>query len=95
MRCLFWNIRGFGRKGHWTLLKEYLRNHHIDVVCFQETVKQEFTDLELCSLEVVGWIFWHWLPATGRSGGMLMGFRDSRFEIGNIDMGQYCHGLVA
>ncbi|KAK1647115.1 hypothetical protein QYE76_064920 [Lolium multiflorum] len=90
-RC--WTVR-FGRRrtrtqGRRTLLKEYLRNHHIDVVCLQETVKQEFTDQELRSLEVGEKFFWHWLPATGRSGGMLMGFKDSRFEIGNIDLGQF------
>jgi hypothetical protein len=51
--------------------------------------------LELRSLEVGEKFFWHWLPATGRSGGMLMGFRDSRFEIGNIDMGQYFLSVTA
>jgi exonuclease III len=52
MRCLFWNIRGFGRRGRRTLLKEFLRKRRIDDVCLQETIKQEFTDTELRSLEL-------------------------------------------
>jgi endonuclease/exonuclease/phosphatase family metal-dependent hydrolase len=89
MRCLFWNIRGFGRKGRRTLLKEYLRLHRIDVVLLQETIKQDFTDVELRSLEVGERLFWDWLPATGQSCWMLIGVRDSVFEVGSIDRGQY------
>jgi exonuclease III len=89
MRCLFWNIRGFGRRGRRTLLKDYLREHKIDIVILQETIKQDFTDLELRSLEVGDKFFWCWLPANGHSGGMLMGVRDSSFEVGVVDMGQF------
>jgi exonuclease III len=68
MRCLFWNIRGFGRRGRRTLFKEFLRKHRIDVVCLEETIKQDFTDLELRSLEVGEKFVCVWLPATGHSG---------------------------
>ncbi|KAK1608743.1 hypothetical protein QYE76_032416 [Lolium multiflorum] len=53
---------GVRRSGAPTLLKEYLRSHQIDVVCLQETVKQDFTDQELRSLEVGEKFFWSWLP---------------------------------
>jgi hypothetical protein len=33
-------------------------------------------------LEVEDKFFWSWLPANGHSGGILVGFRDSVFEIG-------------
>ncbi|XP_071683220.1 uncharacterized protein [Lolium perenne] len=88
MRALFWNIRGFGRRGRRTLLKEYLRLHRIDLVLLQETIKQDFTDAELTSLEVGEKFFWSWLPANGHSGGMLLGVRDSLFEVGRMDRGQ-------
>jgi exonuclease III len=52
MRCLFWNIRGFGRRGRRTLLKDFLRLHRIDIVVLQETIKQDFTDAERRSLEI-------------------------------------------
>jgi exonuclease III len=89
MRALFWNIRGFGRRGRRTLLKEYLRLHRIDLVFLQETIKQDFMDTELRSLEVGDKFFWLWLPANGHSGGMLVGARDSIFEVGAFDRGQF------
>ncbi|XP_071683742.1 uncharacterized protein [Lolium perenne] len=89
MRALFWNIRGFGRRGRRTLLKDYLRIHKIDLVCLQETIKQDFTDQELRSLEVGDKFFWCWLPANGHSGGMLLGLRDSIFDVGRISLGQF------
>jgi exonuclease III len=77
MRILFWNIRGFGQQGHYTLLKDYLCNHHIDVFCLEEMIKEDFTDQELKSLEVGENFYWAWLPANGHSGGMLLGLCDS------------------
>jgi hypothetical protein len=65
---IFWNIRGFGVRGRRTLLKDYLRTHHIDIVCLQETIKQDFTDQELRSLEVGEKFIWWWLPATDTQG---------------------------
>ena len=73
MRVLFFNIRGFGRSGRRTLIKDLLRNHKIDIVCLQETIKQDFTDFELQGLEVGENFYWCWLPAVGHSGGMLLG----------------------
>ena len=52
MRILFWNIRGFGRTGRRMLLRELLCKHRIDIICLQETIKQDFTDSELESMEV-------------------------------------------
>ena len=89
MRALFYNIRGFGRAGRRTLIKNLLREHRIDIVCLQETIKQDFTDVELQSLEVGEKFFWCWLPASGHSGGILLGLRDSAFEVESSDRGQY------
>ena len=89
MRILFWNIRGFGRAGRRTLLRELLCKHRIDIICLQETIKQDFTDMELESIEVGDKFFWCWLPAVGHSGGMLLGLRDSMFEVESTDRGQY------
>ncbi|KAK1693140.1 hypothetical protein QYE76_009837 [Lolium multiflorum] len=80
---------GFGRRGRRTLLKDYLRLHKIDLVFLQETIKQDFTDTELRSLEIGDKFFWNWLPANGHSGGMLVGARDSTFEVGTFDRGQF------
>ena len=89
MQSLFLNIRGLGVPGHRTLLKVYLRKFKIDILCLQETIKQDFTDQELRSLKVGEQFFWHWLPARGHSGGMLLGVRNNLLEVGNMDMDLY------
>ncbi|KAM0835806.1 hypothetical protein ACQ4PT_062707 [Festuca glaucescens] len=38
--------------------------------------------LELCWLEHGGQFNWNWVPATGHSGGLLLGIRDEYFEVG-------------
>ena len=59
------------------------------MVCLQETIKQDFTDQELRGLEVGEKFFWSWLPAQGHSGGLLLGVRDSMFEVGSMARGAY------
>jgi hypothetical protein len=55
----------------------------------QETIKRDFTDQELRSLEIGEKFIWCWLPAAGHSGGMLLGLRDSAFEVSSIGTGRY------
>ena len=89
MRVLIWNMRGFGRRGRRTQLKEYLRRVKIDVIFLQETIRQDFADHELASLELGDQFHWFWLPAVGRSGGMLLGIRCSVLELESEDKGEF------
>jgi exonuclease III len=82
MRFLIYNIRGFGAPGRRSQLRDYIKQHRVDIIGLQETIKQEFSTLELCRLELGGQFAWNWLPASGHSGGMLLGFRDEKFEVG-------------
>jgi hypothetical protein len=52
-------------------------------------IKQNFTDQELRGLEVGERFFWSWLPANGHSGGVLIGLRDSVFEVGVVEIGSF------
>jgi hypothetical protein len=61
----------------------------VDIIFLQETIRQDFTLAELDSLEVGDKLFWPWLPANGHSGGILVGFRDSMFEIGSMLKGSF------
>jgi exonuclease III len=89
MRIVGWNIRGFGRSGRRTQIKELVHKEGADVLFLQETIRQEFTDQELRSL-VNGEVFhWHWRSAVGHSRGMLLGLRDDMFEVGSIDQGRF------
>jgi hypothetical protein len=55
----------------------------------QETIKQDFTMAELRGLEWGGQFVWNWLPASGHSGGMLLGFREDSFEAGEWKKGDF------
>jgi hypothetical protein len=82
MRALIRNIRGFGRRGRRNQLTDFLRNAHVDILFLQETIRQDFSLQELESLEVGDKFFWTWLPASGHSGGLLVGFRELVLKLG-------------
>ena len=88
MRMLIWNLRGFGGRGRRSQLKDYLRRLKIDIVFLQETIRDSFSIQELDGL-VRDKFFWEWVPASGRSGGMLVGLRDSAFEVGAVGEGEF------
>jgi exonuclease III len=89
MRIVGWNIRGYGRSGRKTQIKELARKEGADVIFLQETICQDFTDQELRSL-VNGEVFhWQWRSAVGYSGGMLLGVREDMFEVVSIDQGRF------
>jgi exonuclease III len=89
MKALSYNIRGFGREGRRTQLRDYIRTNRLDIIGLQETIKQDFSTAELRSLEVGGIFAWNHLPAVGHSGGMLLGFRDESIEVGAWRMGTF------
>jgi endonuclease/exonuclease/phosphatase family metal-dependent hydrolase len=89
MKVFIWNIRGFARRGRRNQLKDVLRINKVDIIFLQETTRQDFTLAELDSLEVGDKFFWSWLPANGHSGGILVGFRYSVFEIGSTVKGSF------
>jgi hypothetical protein len=52
-------------------------------------MRQDFTMQELHGLEDSDQFFWAWVPAVGNSGGMLLGVRDSSFEVGEVQKGEF------
>jgi exonuclease III len=76
MSALIWNIRGFDAKGRHNQLRDFLRFNKFDIICLQETIRQEFSLQELENLVSGEKFFWAWLPANGHSGGLLLGIRD-------------------
>jgi exonuclease III len=89
MRFLIYNIRGFGAPGRRTQLKDYMRHHRVDVIGLQETIRQDFSMPDLRGLKRGGQFVWNWLPVVGHSGGMLLGFRDDKFEVGEWMKGTF------
>jgi exonuclease III len=44
MKIMFWNIRGLGGAGRRGQFKDLMSQHHLEVICLQETIKKNFTD---------------------------------------------------
>lgn len=81
MKAFFWNIRGFGARGHRNQLRTYCSRERPDIICLQETIKQPFTLSELDSLVAPHAFTWVWHPAVGLLGGLLTGVNSDLFEV--------------
>ena len=57
MKVLFWNIRGLGKKSRVGQLKDLMARERIDIVGLQETIKQDFSLLDLLSFSPGGGLF--------------------------------------
>ena len=87
MKILFWNVRGLNSGGRRRQLGDLMAKHQVDVVCLQETIKQNFTVRELAGLARGQEMSWNWVPPEGRSGGLPLG---TNTDI--LDVVQYNHG---
>jgi exonuclease III len=85
---LIWNLRGFGAPGRQRQLKEYMRQENVDIVGLQETIKESFLLHELEGLSRHKFA-WHWVPAVGHSGGILLGVKEDTFEVDDMDHGEF------
>ena len=92
MRALFWNIRGFGARGRRDQLKDLVRSNSIDFVGLVETFKDSFSPSELSAIVGMDRFHWQFLPASGHSGGILIGSNKDIFDFVAFDHGFF--GLV-
>ena len=81
MRAGFYNMRGFGRPGRRTQIRDLISREQLDFVGLQETIKASFTPAELLSIDPRGRFAWQFVSACGHSGGMLLGVNEDRFEV--------------
>lgn len=66
-----------------------MQQHHLEVVCLQETIKRDFSDHMLKDL-VNGQDFsWVWTEAEGHSGGTLTGVRNGDLDVLAVDKGNF------
>lgn len=94
MKILFWNIRGFGRPARRRQIREYIMEESLDIVGLQETIKQDFSQKDLQEIVNNVCFRWSWLPATGHSGGILVGVKEDILEVEQEDKGVFYVSLV-
>jgi hypothetical protein len=86
---LFWNIRGMGLPGRIPALVSKIRSNHVDFVGVMETKKTTFTSGFLRSLTGNIPFEWHFLPAIGSAGGILVGANSELFSVTVGDIQKY------
>lgn len=86
---LILNVRGLGNPGRRAQLRELVSSKRVDFVCLQETIKSSFSNKELNQLGGLRDFGWHWTPADGHSGGLLMGINQESCSIQNKDQGSF------
>ena len=83
----------FSAKGRRTQIVELIKKHNVDEICLQETIKRYFTYRELNSLSYGRQFWWSWIPATGHSGGLLVGINEDRFDIISKQRGEFSQSV--
>lgn len=80
VKILNWNAKGLGLLVKRRYLSDLIKDNHIDIVCIQETKKEEFSERMLRSLSTH---VTHWtvLPSAGASGGIILGYNESLFTV--------------
>jgi hypothetical protein len=86
----FWNPRGFGKPGRSKTIADVINNNKIDFVGFQETKKEQISNSFLKAISGSCDFNWHYLPAKGTAGGILVGFKADLFEVLDYNMHDYC-----
>lgn len=71
-----------------------MRDVKIDLVCPLGTFKASFSDNELSSIVGVGHFYWRCLPASGHSGGILIGAKLDTFDFVAFDRGMFWASMV-
>jgi hypothetical protein len=54
MRLMFWNIRGFGKTARRRQIEDFIFEEKLDGVGFQETIKTDYTQMELDDIAAGG-----------------------------------------
>ena len=72
MKIISWNVRGLGSKTKRGVIKDLVKKENPDIIVFQETKKETIDWKVIAGIWGVRFKEWVWLPAIGRSGGILI-----------------------
>jgi hypothetical protein len=86
---VIWNIRGVGKKGFASCVKDLLYDYGLDFIGLQETIKKDYDRSFFRKLDPGDNYFWKWVPSVGRSGGVLRGVKNDSLEVNAFKAGRY------
>ena len=87
MKAHFWNVRGFGARGRRDQIHDLVCGEHIDILGLVEMFKESFSSPELSAVAGMDRFDWHFLLASGHSGGILIGSKRDVFDFITFDHG--------
>jgi hypothetical protein len=91
MRILCWNIRGLGSKGRRKQLKQWVVSQNVEVICLQETMKENFSIAKLRGL-VTGQNFaWNWTMSAGH---LLLRVKQGDLDATVMDEGKFFSSMT-
>jgi exonuclease III len=79
----------WGKKGMSCFLVDFIREQEVDFIGLQETIKKEYSPAFFRAIDPQNLFAWKWIGSVGRSGGILGGFRLSRFNITDTEVGRF------
>ncbi|KAL6314020.1 hypothetical protein AAG906_011754 [Vitis piasezkii] len=89
LKILSWNVRGANDRAKRKIIKTFIRNQKVDLLCIQETKIQPMTEGVARSLGSGRFLDWRALDADGAAGGLLICWDKRSMEVVEWEEGQY------
>ncbi|KAL2599989.1 hypothetical protein AAZX31_10G100300 [Glycine max] len=81
MIILSYNSRGLGRGVKWAAIRRLISKHKVDLVCIQETKKENFNKNICNAIWGDSTAQWDYVPSVQAAGGLLCMWNNSSFEV--------------
>lgn len=78
-KVLSWNVRGVNSDRKWDLIRSKVIESQCDIICFQETKKENFDDAFLRKICPPEFDKYEFLPSVGASGGCITIWKGNKF----------------
>jgi hypothetical protein len=75
------------KRGLDSYVRDLVTDLKLDIVSFQETMIQDFSDANLRAIDPNKDYLWDWNPAKGRSRGLFTGIKVDQFDVGSRSQG--------
>jgi hypothetical protein len=70
-----------GKKGMSVFLQDLLKEQKLDFIGLQDTITKDYSPAFFRKIDPFNQFCWKWVASVGRAGGILGGFRYSRFDV--------------
>ena len=89
LKILSWNVRGANDSSKRKIIKNYIRDQMVDLICIQETKIQAMSEDIVRSLGTRRFIDWRALNVEGATGGILICWDKRALDIMDWEEGQF------